>query len=121
MLEYGIDVNAQNGVGMTPLHIALEESEYRGPEMVVLLLEYGADANAQNIVGMTPLHIAALTDATEMAFVLLESGAAQSRNNRGATPLDEAINNRATQTAELLQQNRRWVQFFAATNLLPSR
>jgi ankyrin repeat protein len=56
LLEYGVDVDARDGKGGTPLHHAAEEEHTK---VARLLLEYGADVNARNNTGSTPLHSAA--------------------------------------------------------------
>src|SRR5579883_2324789 len=55
-LDAGVDVNARDADGNTPLLLA---AVYAGPECVELLLKKGADVNAANKLGVTPLHRAA--------------------------------------------------------------
>ena len=69
-LDGGVDVNARDADGNTPLLLA---AVYAGPEFVELLLKKGANVNARNKLGATPLHRAA-TDY-EKARLLVDAGA----------------------------------------------
>src|SRR5262249_11430067 len=69
-LDAGVDVNARDADGNTPLLLA---AVYAGPECVELLLKKGADVNAANKAGATPLMRAA-TDY-EKAKSLIDAGA----------------------------------------------
>ena len=55
LLEHGVDVNAQNNVQETPLHLA---SRLGLLEMARFLLEHGASVNVKNAEGKTPLQLA---------------------------------------------------------------
>jgi len=55
LLEAGADVNAQNTVGSTPLHIAIQDAYEDSLEMVELLLSYGACLKRKTIDKKTPL------------------------------------------------------------------
>jgi hypothetical protein len=65
-------VNAQDGMGRTPLH----EAALRGSEeLVELLVRYGGDLNARDEKGKTPAFLAAETGSTEVLRLLVEKGA----------------------------------------------
>ncbi|MBX3727820.1 MAG: ankyrin repeat domain-containing protein [Candidatus Sumerlaeia bacterium] len=65
LLEVGLDPNAPNGVGDTPLHAA---ARFVQPESVAVLLEFGADPWFPDGLGLTPL---ALTrDSLQAAFMM---------------------------------------------------
>ena len=71
LLEAGADVQARNGHGQTPLHLAVQGKK---PAVVTELLEAGADLNARDRDGNTPLH-ASWTGYPPVAHLLLELGA----------------------------------------------
>jgi N-acyl-D-amino-acid deacylase len=70
LLDAGVDVNARDANGNTPLLLA---AVYASPECVELLLKKGADVNAANKAGATPLMRAA-TDYPK-AKLLIDAGA----------------------------------------------
>ena len=71
LLEAGADVEARNGHGQTPLHLAVQGKK---PAVVSELVEAGADLNARDRDGNTPLH-ASWTGYPPVAHLLLELGA----------------------------------------------
>jgi N-acyl-D-amino-acid deacylase len=82
-LDAGVDVNARDADGNTPLLLA---AVYAGPEYVELLLKKGADVNALNKLGVTPLHRAATN--YEKAKLLIDAGAAVKVTTKsGRSPL----------------------------------
>jgi hypothetical protein len=86
LIEYNADVNAQNRIGWTPLHIA---SRLVQPniDVVQLLLERGVDVNARAKDGCTALHEASAYGTPEIVRLLLEHGAnVEMKNNNGRTP-----------------------------------
>ncbi|MDR3285289.1 MAG: ankyrin repeat domain-containing protein [Holosporales bacterium] len=92
LLRAGVDIEAQNEYGLTPLHYAA----FRGhTEIVEILLAAGANKEAKNIIGKTPLHIAVYSGnvlgSTESVKVFLAAGASRkARAYDGKTPLDRA-------------------------------
>jgi hypothetical protein len=68
-LEHGANVNAQDGIGLTPLHIA---SAHGKPANAQVLLMHGADVKARDKDNETPLHQAKVKEAAQ---ILLEHGA----------------------------------------------
>jgi hypothetical protein len=92
LLDYGVDVNATNDWGHTPLYFALH---YRpkgvDPRVVRFLLDHGADPNLQANDGLTPLHRASQYGEVETVRLLVERGASvEVRDRQGRTPLDVA-------------------------------
>ena len=91
LLEYGTDTNAENSMGMTPLHMLSEsdsKDEYNILQLARLLLKNGANVNRRDKDNETPLHLAIRWDRFFLARILLEHGAnANAENNQGMTPL----------------------------------
>jgi len=73
LLSAGSDVNAFDGLSMTPLHYAAEAGF---TEMMMLLLKSGADPNAHESakLGNTPLREIASECTFEVAKVLIDAG-----------------------------------------------
>ena len=71
-LELGEDVNARDGDGNTPLHLAAETVN---SSAVRFLLDAGADLNATNNLGATPLHIAVNNEGVQFLVMVQEEGA----------------------------------------------
>jgi ankyrin repeat protein len=81
-----LDVNAEDGSGMTPLALA---AAFGTREAVDVLLGAGADVRGRNRAGLTALHVA-WRDAA-LVRLLLEKGAdVHARTELGATPLQIA-------------------------------
>ncbi len=66
-LTEGVDVNAKDGVGRTPLH---EAATYGDEEVAELLIANDADVNAKDNAGTTPLDWA----SGKMADLLRKQG-----------------------------------------------
>jgi ankyrin repeat protein len=82
-LDAGVDVNARDANGNTPLLLA---AVYAGPDCVELLITKGADVDAKNKLGATPLVRAATN--YEKARLLIDAGAnVQVKTLSGRTPL----------------------------------
>ena len=69
LLKHGVDVNAQNKVRETPLHLA---SRLGLHEMARILLEHGASVHVKNAQGKTPLQLASGRKRKAMRRLLLE-------------------------------------------------
>jgi hypothetical protein len=106
LLEYGADVNAQNGYCDTPLIYA--SMGYRDdPGVTRLLIERGADPNTPCWKGLTPLHQALERGMIEIARVLIEHGAnVEVKDDGGRTPLDIASGGQHEGIIKLLLEHR---------------
>ena len=105
-LAAGADVNEKATLGRgTPLHSA---AIVGSGEIVELLIAAGADLNANYNVaaGGTPLHMAAFGGSKESAELLIAAGAdVNFKDILGQTPLDRAIQQKQTETADLLRKH----------------
>jgi len=93
-LDAGVDVNAKDNIGFTPLHYAAQSGR---KEIVELLIAKGADVNAKN-------------GHKEVAELLIAKGAdANAKGDDGKTPLDWATHpdnpNASAETAALLRKH----------------
>ena len=71
LIDKGVDINAKNNDGNTPLYMALL---FQNEEMVELLIANGADLNAKNNDGLTPLQYAESHNLNDMAKLLKKHG-----------------------------------------------
>ena len=103
-LADGAEVNAKNKFSSTPLHSAAWLGHR---EIVGLLIHNGADVNAKADNGITPLHHAAYSGRKEIVELLIAEGASVNTQAAfpGWTPLDVAIINKKTETANLLRKH----------------
>ena len=82
----GMDVNAKDADGWTPLSTAAHEGHR---EVAELLIAKGADVNAkEDMFGLTPLHVARNKEIAEL--LIAEGADVNAKNDKGRTPLDWA-------------------------------
>ena len=106
LLDYGLDVNAQNDVGCTPLNFGFN-GRFNDPNVVQLLLDHDADPNVPMNGGMTPLHHASRHGTIEVARMLAEHGASvEVKDEEGKTPWDYASGERCEEMIKLLSEYR---------------
>lgn len=99
-LERGVDVNATDENGFTPLMMAASEDQ---PEIAQLLIDKGAKVNFVNAQGWTALTEAADEGALATAKVLLNAGAdAHLKIKNDASPIRMAASEGHTQILQLL-------------------
>jgi hypothetical protein len=106
LLDYGIDVNVQNGFGSSPLAFATY-GQFKDRRFVRLLLDRGADPNVRRQDGTTPLHRASQNGTIEIARLLVEHGArVEVLDDKGRTPLDVASAEKHDEIVKLLLEHR---------------
>ncbi|MDA7520608.1 ankyrin repeat domain-containing protein, partial [bacterium] len=111
-LDKGVDVNAKNVDGETPLHWTASAGH---KEIAELLIANGADVNAKNVDGQTPLDVAVDWFNDELADLLRKVGHIEAvkqhlaagtdvnaKGEYGYTPLHEVAWWGYTEIAELL-------------------
>ncbi len=98
----GADLDAKMQGGYTPLHLA---AIYDHKEIAEILIAEGADVNVKNKRNMTPLHQAARSGRKEIAELLIAKGADVNAKCKLGTPLDVAIEDAESETADLLRKH----------------
>ena len=87
----------------TPLHFAAENGQ---EEVVEQLIDKGANVNANAKWERTPLHGTAKTGQIGIIELLITAGAnVNAKDFENKTPLDEAINYKHTEAANLLRKH----------------
>ena len=100
LIDAGVDVDAKDGFGDTPLHYAVF---YDDVGMVQMLIDAGADIDAPGQSGSTPLHEAAVWNNSASASALIKAGAdIEARKSGGGTPLYSAAGSDAIDVARML-------------------
>lgn len=91
LISKGANVNAKDKAGNTPVYKRISDSN---KPIVELLIQNGADVNAKNENGETPLHIAQKAELGEsIKNLLLENGANPNiKDNRGLTAIQNSKN-----------------------------
>ncbi|KAI4580025.1 hypothetical protein MJT46_001393 [Ovis ammon polii x Ovis aries] len=87
LLQHGANVNVQDSVFFTPLHIA---AHYGREQVTRLLLKFGADVNVSGEVGDRPLHLASAKGFFNIAKLLVEEGSkadVNAQDNEDHVPL----------------------------------
>ena len=107
LLEYGVDVNAENEFLDTPLNFALLHDHQIDPRVARSLVEHGADPNRRGFQGFTGLHRASKSGQFEIVRLLIEHGAnVEVKNDEGTTPLDDASGEQHEDIIKLLLEHR---------------
>jgi len=95
LITQGVDANAKNMEGWTPLHYAAELGHIR---ICQLLIQAGADIRIKsNTYGQTALHLAVEFGHLECCKYLIQAGAdIHAKNEDGSTPLHLAVEGPST-------------------------
>ena len=89
LIEIGIEVDAKNRFGETPLHLSVQRSHFL---VVRSLLNAGASISARGEWGSTPLHFAAEIGDEKVVASLLRAGAAPNAcDDDLTTPLHRTV------------------------------
>ena len=106
LLEYGVDVKAQNEILHTPLDYASRDGHHNDARVARLLITHGADPNTRNVDGHTPLHRASEYGRIEIVRLLIEHGAnVEVKDDMGRTPLDVATGYGHEEIIKLLSEH----------------
>jgi uncharacterized protein len=68
LIEYGVDVNARDRYGNTPLHYA---ARLKNPELIEMLVNAGAEIDPVNHDGLTPLRLMLSSKPTNLEAIEL--------------------------------------------------
>ena len=109
LLDAGVDPNAQDDSGKTPLHqIALAKLGPETAKLVALLAERGARIDARDLAtGATPIVLAARATNVDATYAIARAGAQldlAETGGRGETALHAAVAARARRVTRLLLQ-----------------
>lgn len=100
LIKKGVDLNCQNDMLLTPLHVAAECGYIA---IIEILLKGGANINASGDYGMTPLHLASREGHLEVVKILLDRGANVKKVDKGRqTPLHFACSHNHYDVVKLL-------------------
>jgi len=101
LLEYKVNLDIRDEIGMTPLHISCQNGNF---DLVQALVKHGANVNYRDKNGNTCLHICAQNNFHRLADYLIQSGADKNLQNvKVMTPLEVAKSNKSKQVVQILK------------------
>ena len=102
LVKLGADINLQNDLGQTPLHLA---AEMPNPTLLKAFLKQKAKVDLADKDGRTPLHYAAQRGRLQNVKALVEAGASLTiRDKKNVTPYEAAKAGGYTLVAEYLEK-----------------
>ena len=107
LIEYNpADINARDGFGWMPFHLASRGHNFKDGSVLRLLLKHGAAINARSWAGRTPLHWASSGGTLDDVRLLLEHGAdVEAKGHYGKTALQFAVDRRRDDILRLLREH----------------
>lgn len=104
----GVDVNAKDNNGRTPLFAVVEKKYVGDLRIVECLIANKADFNVKDNFGRTVLHEASRSNQLSVVIYLVEQQKMdpQQKDNNGKSPLDEAVSNGSTLVANYLAKRQ---------------
>ena len=116
-VERGVDVNAQNSFGETPLHKAIFNQSLK-LGMVDLLWARGAQLEIFSESGETALHYAVRLGREDMVKFLIQKGAdLNAKSSAGKTPLDVATEEGIEAVATRIQDSKEIMNWLTENDL----
>ncbi len=89
LIEKGVNVNSENGSGVTPLHLACHNGH---EDTTKTLLDAGANPHAKAKLGVTPLHMAAMGGNSNIVKMLLDRKVDMyAKDDKGLLPIQCAM------------------------------
>jgi len=101
LLDHGVDPNAQDKNGDTPLLLALSQS-IASAEVIGLLIKHGANVNVRRRSGGSALHASLGRDRKAMEMLLDAGAAVDAPDQHGRTVLHWAVEKNDVELVELL-------------------
>ena len=99
LIADGAEVSAQDSIGETPLHYAVEQGH---TSAIRMLLEAGATIETEQEWGTTPIHIAAMKSSTNLQVLFVYGVPVDTKDANGHTPLWSAFQGRENSTMAML-------------------
>ncbi len=103
LVNYGVDINATDFLGCTPLHESASEDEFL--DVTKYLVNKGVNIDALDGFNCTPLNASALHGCLETAKFLVSSGASLTiKDAKGRTPAEKAMSCNNLEIEDYLKQ-----------------
>lgn len=113
-IKMGLDPDAKNAAGFTPLHLAASRGSVRAAR---ILVENGVTVESLSPQGLSPLHLAVSVGTWDMTRWLISCGADVARQDaHGQSALDFAIKHRRIEWIKMLAHGKA-LGLFAAISL----